>query len=238
MGVTITIIYDNNRCDNRLGTGWGFSCLVRLPEMTILFDTGGNGSILLNNMTGLRIDPQEIDAVILSHAHGDHVGGLADFLEQNSDVTIYMPASFPQQLKARVRHQGARIEEVHRAGEISHGVLTTGELDGGIREQSLVIDCPQGLMVITGCAHPGIVNIVQKAKEIGESRVHLVLGGFHLGSASASTVEGVIKDLVRLGVDRFAPCHCSGNELRRLLRQRFGLNCLDCGVGKVITINE
>jgi 7,8-dihydropterin-6-yl-methyl-4-(beta-D-ribofuranosyl)aminobenzene 5'-phosphate synthase len=233
---TITVTYDNNPYDDRLKTAWGFSCLVRLPERVILFDTGGDSSILLHNMEQLQIDPEEIDVVVLSHIHGDHVGGLGGILNQNSDVTVYLPASFPQSLKEEIKLYGAEVQEVHEPRELFEGVYTTGELNGGIREQSLIVKTDQGLVIITGCAHPGVVNVVQKAREIADDKVYLLLGGFHLGGASASKIESIIDSFERLGVERVAPCHCSGDSARRLLQEHYGEDYIECGVGRRITL--
>jgi 7,8-dihydropterin-6-yl-methyl-4-(beta-D-ribofuranosyl)aminobenzene 5'-phosphate synthase len=234
--ITITIVYDNNEYDSRLSPAWGFCCLVKLPQKTILFDTGGDGTILLHNMAKLKIDPNEIDTVVLSHMHGDHVGGLTSFLKYNSNVTVYMPISFPQGLKDEVANTGARLEEVDKARELFDGAFTSGELDGGIKEQSLVLMTQKGLVVITGCAHPGIVSIVKRAKEISEGNVYLLMGGFHLAGASQSQVNHIAEDLLQLGVEKVAPCHCSGEGARRLLSDYFGGNYIDCGVGKEILI--
>jgi len=234
--ITITIVYDNNRYDSRLTTAWGFSCLVNLPQQVVLFDTGGDGKILLQNMTKLGIDPEEIDVVVLSHEHADHVGGLARFLEHNRKVTVYMPVSFPQQLKDQVRTTGAKLEEVDKARELFDGAFTTGELDGGIKEQSLLLSIPNGLIVITGCAHPGIVNIVQKAKDITGQNIYLLIGGFHLGGTSPSQISNIAQNLLQLGVEKVAPCHCSGEVARRLFSDYFGDDYIDCGVGKEIVI--
>lgn len=232
----ITIIYDNNRYDSRLTTAWGFSCLVKLPRKTILFDTGGDGTILLHNMSKLGINPEETDIVVLSHAHGDHVSGLARFLEHNSKVTVYMPISFPQQIKNEVRIAGAKLEEIDRSRELFDGIFTTGELNGGIKEQSLLLRTQNGLVVITGCAHPGIVNIAKKAREITGEKICLMIGGFHLGGASSSQVKHIADDLLQLGVEKVAPCHCSGEVARRLFSEYFGDDYIDCGVGKEIVI--
>jgi 7,8-dihydropterin-6-yl-methyl-4-(beta-D-ribofuranosyl)aminobenzene 5'-phosphate synthase len=234
--MTITVVYDNNHYDSRLTAAWGFSCLARLPQQVILFDTGGDGAVLLQNMAKLKIDPGEVDVVVLSHVHGDHVGGLASFLEHNSNVTVYMPFSFPQSLKDEVRITGAKLEEIDKARELFDGVFTTGELDGGIKEQSLVLRIPKGLVVITGCAHPGIANIAKKAGEITGEKIFLVIGGFHLGGASPSQISYVAESLLQLGVEKVAPCHCSGEGARRLFSDYFGDDYIDCGVGKEIVI--
>ena len=80
--MAITVIYDNNPYKEGLETAWGFAASITGTEKTILFDTGGDGSILLNNMQKLAIDPNGIDTVVLSHIHPDHTGGLNSFLEK------------------------------------------------------------------------------------------------------------------------------------------------------------
>jgi 7,8-dihydropterin-6-yl-methyl-4-(beta-D-ribofuranosyl)aminobenzene 5'-phosphate synthase len=234
----ITIVYDNHPYDPRLQPDWGFSCVTNFGETAIVFDTGGDGGILLENMKRLGIDPKKISAVFLSHIHGDHVGGLPAFLRQNSNVTVYVPGSFPARLKEEIRYSGANLEEVRQAREVFPGVFTTGELDGGIREQSLALRSPRGLVVITGCAHPGIVNVVRKAKEIGKDRLHLVLGGFHLGGATSSTIEEIIEIFLEWGVKKIAPCHCTGDRARKLFEKHFGSSYIPAGVGKEFTIAE
>jgi 7,8-dihydropterin-6-yl-methyl-4-(beta-D-ribofuranosyl)aminobenzene 5'-phosphate synthase len=210
--------------------------VVKLPEKTILFDTGGDGGILLDNMKKLGISPSEIDAVVLSHIHGDHTGGLKGFLKQNSQVTVYLPRSFPTQMKQDIRACGAEVKDLHEPEELFEGVFTTGELDGGIKEQSLLVETSEGLVVITGCAHPGIVNITKKAKEITGNNIYLVMGGFHLGGAFTSQISYIAESLLQLGVRKVAPCHCSGDEARKLFKDYFGENYIDSGVGKEITI--
>ena len=232
--VTITIVYDNNEYDNRLTTAWGFSCMVKLPEETILFDTGGDGIILLSNMAKLGIKPGEIDTMVLSHVHGDHTGGLNEFLEQNSQITVYMPLSFPQRMKQNVESYGANVMELHEPQELLEGVFTTGELDGGVREQSLLVRTSKGLVVITGCAHPGILNIVKRAKEITGGNIYLVTGGFHLAGASLSQINYIAESVRKLGVEKVAPCHCTGDKARKVFKDHFGENYIESGVGKEI----
>jgi len=233
---TITIVYDNNQYDIHLTPDWGFSCVVKLPKKTILFDTGGDGTMLLSNMAKVSINPEEIDAVVLSHIHGDHTGGLDKFLKQNSEVTVYIPLSFPHWMKQDVKSYGAIVKEVHEPGQLLDDVFTTGELDGGVIEQSLLVRTSRGLAVITGCAHPGIVNIVKRAKEVIGDKVYLAIGGFHLRGMFPSQLSYVAENLLHLGVEKVAPCHCSGDEARELFKGYFGENYIDSGVGKDIII--
>jgi len=233
----LAIVYDNNEYDSRLETKWGFSCLVEGFEKAILFDTGGDSGTLLSNMKKLRIDPKEIDAIVLSHIHGDHVGGLSGFLEENSDVIVHVPTSFPGSFKDTARSSGAEVVEVSEAEELFTSVYTTGEMGNGIKEQSLIVTTSQGLVVITGCAHPGVVNITRKATDMlaGEP-VYLVIGGFHMSGASTHQIQSVIVGFRQLGVRKVAPCHCSGDETRELFREEYGDNYIDSGAGKIITL--
>ena len=235
--LTLTIVYDNNSYDPQLETKWGFSCLVEGPLKTILFDTGGDSATLLGNMKKMKIDPEEVDAIVLSHINGDHVGGLSGFLQENSNVIVYLPESFPKSFKDEVRLFGAQVVEVSEAQELFSSVYTTGELGNGIKEQSLIVTSSQGLVVITGCAHPGVVNIVRKAKDMlaGKS-VYLVIGGFHMSGASTHQIQYVIEGFRKLGVRKVAPCHCSGDETRRLFKEEYGEDYINSGVGKIITL--
>ena len=106
----ITIIYDNNSYNKELETRWGFSCLVEGLKKTILFDVGGDGSVLLGNMKKLKISPEKIDIVMLSHIHYDHIGGISDFLKENPNVAVYTPQSFPQSIKDKVKKCGCKID--------------------------------------------------------------------------------------------------------------------------------
>jgi 7,8-dihydropterin-6-yl-methyl-4-(beta-D-ribofuranosyl)aminobenzene 5'-phosphate synthase len=235
-GAMATIVYDNNRYDRRLISAWGFSCVVTVPEKTILFDTGGDGGILLDNMKKLGIRPSGIDVIVLSHIHGDHTGGLKEFLRHNSHVTVYLPGSFPTQIKRHIRSFGAEVKSVHEPEELFEGAFTTGELDGGIEEQSLLVKVSEVFCIITGCAHPGIINITKRAKEIAGKEVYLAMGGFHLTGVFSSQISYVAESLRRLGVQKVAPCHCSGDTARRLFNDYFGKSYIDSGVGMEITI--
>lgn len=236
--LSITVSYDNNPYKERLTTAWGFSCIIRGIEKTILFDTGGDGSILLTNMEELGINPKEIDLVVLSHIHGDHVGGLYSFFEKNTEVVVYLPKSFPRGFKDKVKGYGTKIVEVQEPLKICEGVYSTGELGTWIKEQSLIIYTEKGLVVITGCAHPSIVKIVNKAKDLVKNDVLLVMGGFHLSGESKGEIENIVSSFRKLRVSYVGPCHCSGDAARQLFKEEYGENFINVGVGRVVTMND
>lgn len=236
--MTVTIVYDNNDYDPRLKTAWGFACLLEFGDHTVLFDTGGDGPTLLGNMDKLGLDPRRIEAVILSHIHGDHTGGLAGLLAVHSDVTVYAPRSFPASFKTQVQAAGAELVEVSKPLEIVPGVYSTGEVRGNIIEQALVAKSAQGLLVITGCAHPGIVRMVEQAQEVGKDDIHLMLGGFHLENKSAEAIERVVAEFRRLGVQKVAPCHCSGDKARKLFAEECGDDYALNGLGWEMSIAQ
>jgi 7,8-dihydropterin-6-yl-methyl-4-(beta-D-ribofuranosyl)aminobenzene 5'-phosphate synthase len=236
--ITITIVYDNNRGDARLATAWGFACLVEGSERTVLFDTGADSATLLSNMITLGIDAGDVDAVVVSHVHGDHLGGLAGFLEQNSDVSVYLPQSFPQSTKDATTDAGAELIEVDGPVRICRQVLSTGQLGTTIKEQSLLVETSQGLVVITGCAHPGVVSIVSRAKELTGRQIHLVLGGFHLGGASEAEIGAIVDAFVEMGVEKVAPCHCSGDAARALFAEVYGDDFILTGAGSRLEVVE
>jgi 7,8-dihydropterin-6-yl-methyl-4-(beta-D-ribofuranosyl)aminobenzene 5'-phosphate synthase len=227
----ITIVYDNYLYDSRLETAWGFASVIQGLNKSILFDTGGNGSILLSNMHQMKINPAEIDVVVISHIHHDHVGGLSEFLKVNPNVAVYLPKSFPESVKTMVRESGAQPIEVNKEIEICENCYSNGELGTTIKEQSLIMKSDKGLIIITGCAHPGIVNIVKKARDRFKDDVFLALGGFHLSGLTENQLDQVIKEIKLQGVEMIGPCHCSGDTARRLLEEEYGTNYLPAGVG-------
>lgn len=211
--MTITIIYDNNTFKKGLNEDWGFACFIEVYGKRILFDTGANGAILLDNMKKLNIDPKTVDEIFISHDHRDHTGGLSDFLKINP-VKVYIPASCHQP-------QGAKeIIRVKESLKIHEGIFSTGELKN--IEQSLVITTEKGAVVIVGCSHSGVENILKAVKQFGNPIA--LIGGLH----GFSNLD-IVKDL-----DLICATHCTQQKTKIMLRYpdtyAYG------GAGKVIEI--
>jgi 7,8-dihydropterin-6-yl-methyl-4-(beta-D-ribofuranosyl)aminobenzene 5'-phosphate synthase len=235
--ITITILYDNVTAREDLIPSWGFSCLIQGLEKTILFDTGADGPTLLANMKRLNLDPQVIDVIVLSHMHGDHTGGLAHILRENSNSTVFLLDSFSEHLQAEVSAGGGRLEVVHDPLEICEDALLTGEMGTTIPEQGLILTTTQGLVIITGCAHPGIVEMVEKSIELGNLSPHLVMGGFHLFGTSRQRIRDIINQFRDIGVQKVCPCHCTGPEAMEMFQKGYGRNYIPCGAGQVISLS-
>ncbi|HEC91875.1 MAG TPA: MBL fold metallo-hydrolase [Candidatus Atribacteria bacterium] len=223
----ITIIYDNKIAKDIKGlkAGWGFSSFIQTKEKNILFDTGWDSDILISNMKLLGINPQDIDLVVVSHSHWDHCGGLAQLLNLNPNLKTYIPRSFSKHLKEEIKKRSDSYE-VDKSVEICPKVYTTGEIEGSlpigktrisIKEQSLICSTAKGLVVITGCAHSGISNILKSAKKLG--KVYALIGGFH-----DFNEYHLLKD-----ISLIVPTHCTKNKKKIIAL--FSKNCAEGGVG-------
>ena len=114
-------------------------------EQTLLFDTGGDGGVLLANMARMGIDPSEIDAVFLSHFHSDHTRGLRRILQRNPNVTVFMPASFPGVSQKSARESGARVFPIAASRKLFARAHSSGPMGQAPEEQALMLDTDQGV---------------------------------------------------------------------------------------------
>lgn len=243
----ITVIYDDNSYGGNLQKGHGFSCLITGLEKKVLFDAGGAGVILMENMSLLGIDPQTIDVIVLSCFSWSHFGGLNTLIRQHTNFTLYVPAPIPDGerfLIEKIQNAGATVVEVEAPVEILPGVFSTGPMQISNlverKEQSLVIDLPEkdDIVVITGCSRPGIVNILKKVVDYFEKDILLVLGGFHLFRTAKRNIQKVVDDVSELPVNFIAPCHCTGDIAGQMFQEAFMSNYIDVGVGKKIVLAE
>ena len=106
----------------------------------------------------------------------------------------------------------------------------------GIQEQSLVLSTDSGVAVVTGCAHPGILRTVERAKEMTDRDVLVIIGGFHLFKDSDASVRGIVSRLQELEVRWAAPCHCSGDSAIQRFADAYGDAFLPCRAGTVIPV--
>ena len=136
----ITIIYDNTSLVEGLTKDWGFACYIEAYGKKILFDTGGNGDILLKNMKLLNIAPPDIDDVVISHPHFDHIGGLSAFLNENTTAVVHVPESFKG-----IKYKN-EVKYYEKPSQIYPGFYLSGELDD--LEQALAVKNSSGLTAI------------------------------------------------------------------------------------------
>lgn len=172
---TLNIVYDNEAKPGFFG-GWGFAALIETETESLLFDTGWDGSFLLKNLEKMELSLTKVQKLVLSHQHWDHIGGLPEVLKANPELTVYVPSSFSKNLKAEISKR-AKLVEVKAGLEISPGVWSTGELGSKIKEQSLILKTCAGIYVLTGCAHPGLAEIMGAARHFGT--VKGIIGGLH-----------------------------------------------------------
>lgn len=210
----ITILYDNTVFKAGLKSDWGFSCLVEVNNRTILFDTGSNGALLLENMNKLDIEAASIDEVFISHTHFDHIGGLSAFLNENNNVKIYVPPSL------RGIRNANEIIYVDEPIKLNENIFSTGELDN--IEHSMVVKTDKGVVLVLGCSHPKMEHILKVAKQFG--KVYGIIGGLH----------GFNKFELLQDIGVICPTHCTQHitEIKSLYPEKY----IEGGVGKIIEI--
>lgn len=235
--ITFSILYDNNPCKPEFHTDWGFSCLIEGLEKTILFDTGAKNKVLLDNMDRLGKKPDIVDQIFLSHEHFDHTGGLEGFLAANSNVSVFVPDFFSDKIKKIITEARSHPVCITGPQNISPEAFTTGVINGWIKEQSLVLETKKGLILITGCAHPRITNIITLTKEQFQRNIYLVFGGFHLGGFEEREIKEIIRLFRKEGIEKVGPTHCSGMEARNLFKDEYGDDFLELGTGRVWSIS-
>lgn len=268
--VQITVLYDAFGNTPAMQKDWGYSALVEYDGKRILFDTGNNPDILAQNVKAKGVDFSKLDFVVMSHRHGDHMGGLVYVLKINPHVKIYapnegfgvygadLPGTFfrkdtslpadqryfggdpPDTMRFGSAWPGANFQLVDRNTEIAPKIqLVTlvsdkpGTLE--LRELSLAIHTPDGIVLVVGCSHPGIDKIVELAGS-GNEPIRLVAGGLHLIVAGDQDIEKIVMALHdTLKVQFVAPGYCTGEPAFAALRKAFGDHYLYAGLGSTLT---
>lgn len=106
----------------------------------------------------------------------------------------------------------------------------------GIQEQALVLHTSLGLILITGCAHPGIAKMIERAKSLFDEPAHLVIGGFHLRSKRPGQIEAILSRFRQLGAEKAAPSHCTGEQAIAMFEKEYGEDFIRIGDGKIIPL--
>ncbi len=216
----VKIVFDNNAL---LGfqSGWGFGAIImnNYSNNILLFDTGAGFPKLTYNLDKFNIEVEDIKKVIISHTHMDHAGGLMSLVTINPNIELYLAYSKKDYMSNQMPSD-VKIYGIKHITEIDDKIYCSKELGTGIPEISLFLKSEEGIVVITGCAHPGLENIIENAEELGKIRA--VLGGFH----------GFNKYYALEGIDLIAPCHCTSNT--KQIRKKFPNNFVEIKAGSTL----
>jgi len=234
--MNVRIIFDKEKADERLHSGWGTAYLLD----KLLFDTGENAAWVLNNLKLLGIGIDSIKKIVLSHNHWDHRAAIWQLLELNKYIEVYVCPDFIKEHKDKCAKYN--FKEVNNFTQITEGIYTSGCLRSiykgdALCEQVLIVKTPRGLSIVCACAHPGIVEIINKVKDIfPREKIYAVLGGFHLMGNDNRSISYIAQEFKRMGIEKVGPAHCTGYEATQLLRQLYGKNFLEIKVGIEINL--
>jgi len=275
VAVRITTLSENSAQLDFLGE-WGLSILVETESCKVLLDTGQSMSAV-HNADLMGIDLSTVDKIVLSHAHGDHTGGLRNVLRRvgkpvegiaHPDIWIPKYVRFGEMnryvglpfLREDLESFGASFTLTRKPFKINDDIMTTGEIEmttdyetiddrlyskKGSRmipdpladDLALIVRTGQGLALITGCAHRGIINTVRHVQKLtGGEYIHTIIGGTHLMVASPERIEKTARELKELGLQRLGVSHCTGFNASALLAREFGEVFFLNNAGTQITI--
>jgi 7,8-dihydropterin-6-yl-methyl-4-(beta-D-ribofuranosyl)aminobenzene 5'-phosphate synthase len=190
----ITVLVDDLAPEGR-GSAHGFSALVETGGAKVLFDTGPDGELLLGAMAVEGVSVTDLDMVVVSHSHKDHSGGLARLLYDRPRLPVSAPLrSAPEIAKMLPREAVVLGEQGPR--DLAPNLRTTGDLQGDIPEQALVLTTDRGLVVLTGCGHQGLGMVLAAAN----GNVTMVIGGLHDLAAD---------DVGFTSLESMVACHCT-----------------------------
>ena len=220
---------------------WGLSYLI---DDDILFDTFANPRVLFRNLRRFRNDIAKIRMVVISHDHWDHTGGLWKLLELRPGLKVFLPSSAESGLKDRVLRMGGQVIDCPVDLKLKEGVYLSGSIRGAyggtpIIEQAMVLRSDKGLFILSGCAHPGIVAMVEHVKDSFHFPVYGVMGGFHLfEGCTDKAIRNIAVKLKESGVGLVAPTHCSGARAEKIFKEIFGSGYISSREGESISLHD
>jgi 7,8-dihydropterin-6-yl-methyl-4-(beta-D-ribofuranosyl)aminobenzene 5'-phosphate synthase len=264
--LSITVLVENTAGGRGLLGEHGLSFFIETETSRLLLDTG-QGLTLLHNAEQLGIDLARLDAIVLSHGHYDHTGGLPDLLQQARGATLFLhPAAIAPKyspggeigspfLDAQtISHQGHRLVWTECPMEVVSGIWVTGAIprrhpledtggrfwtdanhenpDSLMDDQALFMETPEGMVVILGCAHAGVINTLDYIAELtGQIHFHAVIGGMHLVNARQERIQATLEQLRKYDVQLIGANHCTGPKAMGALWSELRDRCVDARVG-------
>ena len=274
----ITVLVEDTAGGHGLMGEHGLGFWVKAGPGRVLFDTG-QGMCLQHNARSMGISLASADAIVLSHGHYDHTGGIGQAVTIAPRATVFAhPDAFrrkyargndgtaryigiPSPDENVIRKKAGQLVWTNHPTEICDGLFVTGEiprttdfedtggpffLDEGLREpdplvddQAAFVETPDGVVVILGCAHAGVINTLRYVQTLTNNRsIHTVIGGMHLLNASPERMDKTVAELRRLDVQRLLPCHCTGFAAINRLWNEFPGRCANCHIGAVVEFNR
>jgi len=237
--IKLTVLVDNNS-NVSLHSPWGLSVFIETKNVSILFDAGPSPIALKENSITLGINLSvTCDLAVVSHEHGDHIDGFSYIATTNPNLTVCIPENMTQSSEERITNLGFDVKKYQATTVIFPGIAIIGQLNGPPYEQALAVNVKNfGLVVVVGCSHPGVENIVTKAvKELDAYDPYLVIGGFHLATASERTISNTVESLLKLGLQKIYPIHCSGDDIRDFILFNYPDYFGDARVGSQLYLN-
>lgn len=231
----IQIIYDNTSVREDMPADWGFAALITFRGQRILFDSGAYPELFLENLKTMEIDPASIEHVVISHHHTDHRSGVYPLYRLNPSMKVHFLDNFPVQAFEEADTVGMEPHRVTGSFQVVPGIHSTGIIEGNPPEQALVIETAEGIVIVTGCAHPGIAKMVEAVqRQTGKNSIRMLVGGFHMFMQNADQIATTIGRLQQLNVDSVIPAHCSGDLAKEMFQEAFGRGFDTGGAGKRI----